>query len=307
MKKSIYYLFAGAMVAGFALVSCSDDDKKSLPKIDGYNNSDEVAADNLVAHWPFDDESDAEVISGTEADESFGSVGFTEGQLDGALDLNKGVLVYPSIPAINTANALNAFTVSLWVNATGNKFTATPGFTSFFNLIPTNATDVWGDVVAAAETAGYTANSDTLQLKSLFNTHPVGEANKMHDNIAVLNTAKGEGAWFMGAKKWSHFVFKWNSATGKFHLFADGEEVGGYTLRGNTVEEALAVGPLIMSVPVLPVFGSLASSDIGFAGAGEQRTWNPWADAAIDDVRIFNTLLTDAEIGALYNLGVAGR
>lgn len=307
MKKSIYYLFAGAVVAGFALASCSDDDKKSLPKIDGYNNSDEVAADNLVAHWPFDNESNAEAISDTEADDSFGTVGFTEGQIGGALDLNKGVLVYPTIPAINTANALNSFTVSMWVNAAGNKFTATPGFTSFFSLIPANATDIWGDIVAAAETANFTANSDTLQLKGVLNTHPTEGGNKLHDNIAVLNNDKGEGAWFLGAKTWSHFVLRWNATTGNFHLFADGEDVGGYTMRGATAEEAAQVGPLIMAVPVHAVFGSLASSDIGFAGAGAQQTWNPWADASVDDVRIFNTLLTDAEIAALYNLGTAGR
>jgi hypothetical protein len=305
MKRSIYYLFAGAMVAGFALVSCSDDDKKSLPKIDGYNNSDEVAADNLVAHWPFDDESDAEVISGTEANESFGSVGYTEGQLDGALDLNQGVLVYPTISAINSANALNAFTLSMWVNVAGNKFTANPGFTTFFSLAPENVSDVWGDIVAAAETAGFTVNSDTLQLKGLFNTHPVEGGNKLHDNVAVPNGDKG--GWFMGAKKWSHFVLRWNGTTGNFHLFADGEDVGGYTMRGATAEEAATVGPLIMAVPVRAIFGSNPSSDIGFAGAGAQQSWNPWANAAVDDVRIFNTLLTDAEIAALYNLGIAGR
>jgi hypothetical protein len=305
MKKSIYYLFAGAMVAGFALVSCSDDDKKSLPKIDGYNNSDEVAADNLVAHWPFDDESDAEKISGTESSESFGTVGFTEGQIDGALDLNKGVLAYPTIPAINTANALSAFTVSMWVNTTGNKFTASPGFTTFFSLAPSNATDTWGDIVAGAETAGFTAGSDTLQLKGLFNTHPVGAGNKLHDNVAVKNGDKG--AWFMGAKKWSHYVLRWNGTTGNFHLFADGEDVGGYTLRGADAAEAATVGPLIMAVPVRAIFGSNPSSDVGFAGAGTQQTWNPWADAAVDDVRIYNTLLTEVEITALYNLGIAGR
>jgi hypothetical protein len=31
------------------------------------------------------------------------------------------------------------------------------------------------------------------------------------------------------------------------------------------------------------------------------------ATASIDDVRVFNTILTDAEVMALFNLGTAGR
>jgi hypothetical protein len=64
---------------------------------------------------------------------------------------------------------------------------------------------------------------------------------------------------------------------------------------------------MIMAVPVHAVFGSLASSDIGFAGAPAQQSWNPFATASIDDVRVFNTNLTPAQVGSLYKLGSAGR
>jgi len=296
MKKTINYLFASAaVVALVALGSCSDDD--TLPPIDGYNNSNEVAAVNLVAHWTFDSDN-KEAISGTEPKATFGTVGTTTGQLGNALKLTKGVLVYPAITNINSANALNNFTVSLWVNVSGNKKTANEGFTSFFGLIPTGATDIWGDVMACAETSRHLPASDTLELKSLLNTHPAAGGNSLQDNVATKNGDKG--AYFMGANKWSHFVMRWDGSTHQFHIFANGVDVGAYTDRGTT-------GVEIMAVPVQAVFGSLASKDIGFTGAPSQQSWNPYATASIDDVRVFNTALSAAEVTALFNLGTAGR
>lgn len=306
MKKTISYLLGTMGLCALLFVaSCSDDDE-GLPPIDGYNNSNEVAEDNLVAHWTFDDTNE-EDISGTEPlagdAGTFGTVGFEEGQIGEALKLTKGVLVYPTIPNINTANALNNFTVSLWVKVSGNKGTANQGFTSFFGLVPTGVTDIWPDISANAETANYTPTSDTLHLKNSLNSHPVGGGNSLQDNVAVINNndpTNPVGSFFMGAKRWAHYVMVWNSSENKYYLFADGEDVGGYTQRGD-------VGAMIMATPVQAVFGSLASSDIGFTGAPAQQSWNPFATASVDDVRIFNTTLSQAEITALYNLGTAGR
>ena len=297
MKKTINYLFAGAiavMVFGFA--GCNNDGEK-LPPIDGYNNSNEVATDNLMAHWTFDNTNN-ERLSSTAPTATFGTVGFTTGQIGSALQLTKGALVYPAISKINSANALNNFTVSMWVNVANTKKTANEGFTAFFSLTPTGVTDIWGDIVAAAETGRYLATSDTLELKNLLNTHPVGGGNSLQDNIAVKNG--DQGAYFMGAKRWAHYVMRWDASTHKFHIFADAQDVGAYTDRGTT-------GALIMAAPVQAVFGSLASKTIGFSGAPDQQSWNPWATASIDDVRVYNTALSDAEITALFNLGTAGR
>jgi hypothetical protein len=298
MKKTMRYLLSGAFLsAALVLGSCDGDDDDSLPQIDGYNNSDEVAASNLLAHWTFDD-TNSERLSGTAPSNTFGTVGFADGQIGRALDLNQGVLVYPSITAINGANSLNNFTVSLWVNVTGNKKTAKEGFTAFFGLIPTSASDIWGDVMALAETARHLPTSDTLELKNILNTHPAAGGNSLQDNVALKNGDVGK--YFMGARRWAHYVMTWNATTHQFRIYGDAESVGGYNDRGTTAE-------LIMAVPVKAVFGSLASNDIGFASAPDQQGWNPWATAKIDDVRVFNTVLSDAEITALFNLGSAGR
>jgi hypothetical protein len=296
MKNTMKYLATGLVAAAVLTLGSCDDDEK-LPQIDGYNNSNEVAVDNLVAHWTFDNTNN-ERLSSTAPASSFGTVGFTDGQIGNALQLSKGALVYPAITNINSANALNNFTVSLWVYSSGNKRTASEGFTSYFGLIPSGATDIWGDIMATAETSRHLPSSDTLELKNLLNTHPVGGGNSLQDNVALKNGDKGK--YFMGANRWAHYVMRWDGTTHQFHIFADAEDVGGYTDRGTT-------GALIMSVPVQAVFGSLASKDIGFTGAPNQQSWNPWATASIDDVRVYNTALSNAEITALFNLGTAGR
>jgi hypothetical protein len=296
MKKTINYLLSGAI--GIALLSFGACSKKhdALPQIDGYNNSNEVAATNLVAHWTFDDNNN-EVISSTAPTHTFGTVGSTAGQLGKALNLTGGVVVYPAIAKINEANALNNFTVSLWVNVKGTKG-GTGAFTAFFGLIPTGVTDIWGDVMALAETGRHMETSDTLELKNLLNTHPSGGGNSLQDNVAQI--ANGNGAFFLGANKWSHYVARWDGTTHQFFIFANGVSVGAYTDRGTT-------GVEIMAVPVQAVFGSLASSDIGFSGAPAQQSWNPFANAMIDDVRVYNTALADKDVTALFNLGTAGR
>src|SRR5688500_2317056 len=133
MKKTIKYLLMGSValtmsVAG--LISCSDDDQ-ALPKIAGYNNSDEVAAANLLAIWNSDgtyaeDESSATPLAGAAG--TFGTVGFEEGQIGQALKLTQGALRYPNIAALNTNDALANFTVSLWIKIKNNKGTASEGF-----------------------------------------------------------------------------------------------------------------------------------------------------------------------------------
>lgn len=294
MKKTMYSMFAGALaLTAMTFSSCDNEDK--LPQIDGYNNSNEVAKDNLKAHWTFDDTNN-ERLSSTAPSQTAGVTGFTTGQIGKALQLTKGALVYPEITAINTVDALPNFTVSMWVNVSGTKRVAGGGFTSFFGIIPTS-TDFWGNIQACAETSRHLPTSDTLELKNYLSTTLPDGSQSGQDNVALKNGDKG--AYFMGANRWAHYVMTWDATTHKFEIYGDAVAVGGYTDRGTT--------PVMkMRIPAKAVFGSMASSDIGFPGA-TRPDWAPLATASIDDVRVFNTVLSQAEITALFNLGTAGR
>jgi hypothetical protein len=277
-----------------AINSCKKD--SALPQINGYDNSDQVASTYLKAHWTFDDTYN-EAISATAPSNKYGGYAFTTGQIGKALNLTAGALVYPSIANIGGANSLSAFSVSMWVNVTGTKY-GTGAFTSFFGIIPTSVADIWGNVMVLAETGRNTASSDTLQAKGYFNTTLADLSQSGNDNVACENGA--DGAWFLGAKKWSHVVITWDGTTHMFEIYGDGVSSGPWSLRGTTPA-------LVMRVPCQAVFGSLAADDIGFANAGARGGWYPMATAKIDDVRVFNTTLSQAQITALFNLGLAGR
>ena len=140
MKKPIYYFLSSVAAAALLTVAgCSSDTPATLPKIDGFNNSNEVATTNLVAHWTFDDTNN-ERLSSTAPTKTLGTVGFTAGKIGKALKLTKGAMVFPAITKINTVDALNNFTVSMWVDVRGLKGVAGGSYTSFFGIIPT-ATD----------------------------------------------------------------------------------------------------------------------------------------------------------------------
>lgn len=298
MKKRIYYLIAGVLATtAVTFVSCSDDDDKGLPEIDGYNNSDEVASDNLVAHWTFDN-TNVERLSDTEPEETFGTVGFTDGPIDGALKLTEGALVYPSITAIGEANSLNNYTISLWVNIknTGDSFT------TLFGIFPTENTEPWGNLSLGVETSSFPADGpigDTLVFKTNYKSLRDDGSVNGQDNRPDPKGTPPVGV-FKAAGQWAHYVVRFNATTHMLQIFGNGESIGAYDFRQPTTTE------LVMATPAQAVFGSLSTSDIGFTSAGT-ADFQRLADASIDDVRVYNTALADTEITALYNLGSAGR
>jgi hypothetical protein len=302
MKRTINYLLTCVAIASLGFVAaCSDDDDDSLPPIDGYNNSDEVASSNLVAHWPFNDTNN-ESKSGTAPSETFGNVGFTDGVLGRALQLNKGALVFPSITAIGGENSLSNYTVSMWVNVKNNKGTDN-AFSTFFGIFPTANTDFWGNLSLSAETSWFPATGpvgDTLVLKTNYASLNDDNSVNMQDNRPDPKGNPPVGV-FKAAGTWAHFVVRFNGSTHKLEIFGNGTSIGAYNDRGANT------GPLVMRVPAQPVFGSLATSEVGFESAPARPDWQTLATASIDDVRVFNTPLSEAEIKALYNLGVAGR
>lgn len=316
MKKMIKYFIAGgvalSMLSLVTLVSCGDDDN-TLPKIDGYNNSDEVAAENLLANWKFDGNKE-EDISGAEplvgADGTFGTVGFEEGQIGQALKLTAGALRYPNITALNTADALANFTTSMWVKINNNKGTAAEGYTVLFGLFPDGLTPetvgdfMWGNVMMAAETSWFPATNpqpDTLVLKGHFVKKKTDGGINGQDNRPDPRGNPPVGV-FKHTGEWVHFVVRYNSTTQMLHVFGNAVSIGAYTDRSGG-----SPGAMRMNVPCSPVFGNGATKLIGFDNNPDQQTWSPMATASIDDVRVFNTALSDAEITALFNLGSAGR
>jgi len=306
MKKTIMYFVSGIITASVLTFAACSDDEETLPPIDGFNNSNEVAASNLKAHWTFDDTNN-ERLSSAAPNGTFGTVGFETGQIGKALKLTKGALSFPEIAAINTADALANFTVSMWVKIDNNKGAANEGYTMLFGIFPSGLTAgtvgdfMWGNIDMSVESTWFkpSATPDTLVLKGRFVIKNADGSINGQDNRPDPKGNPPVGV-FKQSGQWVHFVSSWNATTHQFQLFGNGVSIGAYNDRGTT-------GALRMNVPARAVFGNGATKEVGFPNNPDQQTWSPMATASIDDVRVFNTALSQAEITALFNLGKAGR
>ena len=296
MKKTINYVLASVGLMVLTLGGCKKSD--TLPAIDGYNNSNEVGKANLVAHWTFDG-TNSEAISNTAPSNTYGTVGFATGQIGQALKLTEGALVYPSIAAIGGANSLSNYTVSMWLNVKNNG----NAFSTFFGIFPTGNTDFWGNLSLGAETGWFPASGpegDTLVLKTNYISLNPDNSINSQDNRPDPRGKPPVGV-FKNSGKWCHFVVRFNASTNMLEIFGNGTSIGAYNNRGKNTTE------LVMRIPAQAVFGSLATSEIGFASAPTRPSWQVLATAMIDDVRVFNTTLADKDITALDDLGKAGR
>jgi len=287
--KKLSFLFLLAIT--FSLTSCKDDEK--LPAIDGYNNSDEIAATSLKGHWTFEG-NDKEVISNTASTKTYGTVTYTTGQIGQAISLSQAAVVYPVIDALNQKNGFGDYTVSMWLNAKN-----VGSFQQYFGLFPTDNTDFWGNFSVGAEASRHAAGSDTLEIKTNYASLKEDGSTNGQDNIAVFSD--NGGSYFKGAGKWSLITVRFTAATHKIEIFANGVNVGGYSDRGENTTA------MVMRTPCQTMLGSFATTGVGFTAAPAAPDWSKMATAQVDDIRVFNKSLSDTEIKALYNVGIAGR
>jgi hypothetical protein len=272
--------------AGFTLAA---------PKIDGFNNSDEVAATNLKAHWTFDDTQE-EVISGAVPVKAVGAA-YETGQIGKAVKLTSGYLVYPTIANLNTADAIPSYTVSMWVNIQPNPSV----YTSLFQLTGTNFPDIWGQVMVV--TPNYGTTGDTLQL--LTKIIQITAANGVVIDDLVLFPGGNPSQYSNGAGKWTLVSVRYDGPSHKLDIVVNGVQLG--TKISNAVVDPAT---FILEAPIQTLMGTLAYKDDGFNNSANAVD-RPWAchgiTGSLDDVRVFNTALTDAQLLALTHLGQAGR
>jgi hypothetical protein len=302
MKRTIKYSLSGvALVALLVIASCSK--KSELPQIDGYNNSNEVAASNLVAHWSFDSNT-KEDISGTAPTTSVGN-SFTTGTKGQALNLTQGYLLYPTIAALNSATALPSVTVSTWVKIANN---GTKQSNVFGITQSTSATTDWntGPLNVYVETGNHPVGNDTLQLHSNFATY-ISNTRYNGDNV---NNYGVKGVDFLpfanGADKWFHYVMRYDGGESNIDLYANGVRVSNNNFRHRTYGSNVGLGNLTMTPPTQVVIGGWPNAAAGFTNSPTQ-TWQQLFTGGIDEIRVYSKALTDAEIGALYKLELAGR
>lgn len=297
---------AGALT--FGLISCDNKNKDvTLPPIGGYNSSDEVAKDNLRAYWSFDgtlNESKSNSASITSTKNSF-----VEGIKGQALNLDSGYVLYPVIASLDTAN-WGSITISSWIKTENQGDGSRP--TGVFSLGLGNGKQTdWNDspIFQYLENGRPKSYNDTLVLKSTFATYPAG-SKLGGDNINDFGDRGVDFKTVLGANKWVHYVTRYDGTGSFFDIFADGVLVSNNKFRYKDLggSGTSPIGPIVLptSAGLQPLIGGFANATTGFPNSAEQGFQGLYR-GSIDQVRLYNKALTDAEIKALFDLEKAGR
>jgi hypothetical protein len=271
----------------------------TLPQIDGFNNSNEVGAAALKAHWTFDS-TKSETISAAVPEKSVGTMDFTAGKIGKAINLTQAYLIYPTIANLNNADALPSFTVSMWTKVPDN----TQTLASLFQINGVDFQDIWGLVGLMTRTNGnvYSLGATTTHVNGT-GTHPA-----YADFFLDPGTTASEG-FTAGTDGWAFITITYDGPTNLLTYYGNGVKLGTRTLTNVTAPETLA-----LLTPNKVSFGTFEFKDDFNAGAYGNPPLaadRPWAShgitASLDDVRVFNKALSQTEVTALLHLGQAGR
>ena len=302
-KLTIGILSIVFMAVLFTACSKKKDTIKPPDPIGGFNNSDEVGAANLKAHWTFDGTPN-EVISSTAPITNTGT-SFGTGVKGQALVLNNGYMLFPTIAALSVAN-IGSVTVSCWINVDNNGST----FSNVFSLTQstTDQTD-WntGVVTMGIETGHPIATDDTLVLHPSFSTYPTDPAIRIGgDNINDYGDREVDFKTVHGTNKWVHYVMRYDATGSNIDIFANGILVSNNKFRHRETAPGVGVGPIVTTIPTQVLIGAVPNASTGFANSPVQ-VWQGYFTGSIDEVRFWNTPLSDADISSLYQLELVGR
>ncbi len=276
-----------------SVVSCKKDgNPNKLPSvstatyegtIDGYKSSDEVFPDNLIAYWSFDDTKN-ELKSATAPTTSANDSYVTGGVRGKALNLAAGYLYYATqFQAFKTAS-LKSFTISTWVKILNNGSKRT----MLFQLARPGIFN--GNINFALNTNSFPATTtNTLRVQPTFMTVGGGTQDNINNNLSPA----------IGMDKWTHILLTYETTTGVFDIWMDGVKVGGFPNRGvgNNLFNAYEPSEIIIGSNYNGIPGKTVSTDVSFAPMTGQ----------VDEIRIYNRALPDAQIKSLFNLGKANK
>jgi hypothetical protein len=274
--KKLNICLLGVAVLGMGLSSCKKafDPKSYAPplSVGGYTTVKEIAKENLVAYFAFDGSLVDSVSNsaGTATGSSF-TAGFERKALQGGV--NSYVLATPP-PAVA---ALKSFTVTEWYKSPP----PSTGIIGVFTLAKTTA--FWGNIEVFFE------NGST------------------NDNGKVrIHIAKGGGDYTMAVDgvhnlfdKWVNLGFSYDGASSTGTLYVNGSKVFTGAIPGLTGDADFSdVGKL--------TFGCVQfMTEPSQTSATGRQDWANFLTGQLDEVRIYNKALTDAQVGAI--IGLEGR
>jgi hypothetical protein len=275
MKKLNIYIIAAVFIS-MGLSSCRKafDPKSYAPplSVGGYTSVKEISKENLIAYYAFDNSLVDSVSgsAGTATGTTFGN-GFEKQALQGAL--NSYVLATPSAAVAS----IKSFTVTEWYNSPP----PSTGIIGIFTLSKSNA--FWGNIEVFFENG---STNDNGKIR-------VHIANGETDNTLAVDNVINL------FNKWVNLAVSYDGATSIATLYINGSKVSSGkvgSLTGNLTFNN--VGKLAFGCVQFQTNPSLTS-------ATDSQPWASYLTGQLDEVRIYNKALSDAEVGAI--IGLEGR
>lgn len=321
MKNKHFIKYIGvAFLLGTVILSCEDSIDKENPalpyaSIGGYQNSDEIAATNLVAKLSFENNLDDSKNNITGASST--NVKYTTGIKGNAYNGSSSEMRYAIANASTAITGLNNFTISFWMKSANTVDPATPGqgkgAQGIFSIV--RPTEFWGGINLFIENPD-SSNPDRIRLKLGVENSRAGVQWKGQGVIMNIDNQKNN---------WIHVTVSYNSSTSRVSCYLNGEPAVSLTgfayaptngLQGsapwyasdpgdlnNSSGAAQGYGQLqMMGTNGKVVFGSHQFETVPPLNNGSQQDWATSFAGQMDEFRIYNTALSNTEVIALYKL-----
>lgn len=280
--KNLLLICLGGIAMAVTVSSCqkSFDPKtyaptKPLPTFGGYSSTKQIEPANLVAYWPFNGDlvDSISKTTGVATGTSFGA------GLKGGKSLQGGLNSYVLSTASPALSSLQSFTVSVWVNTPP----PSTGIIGFFSIA--NTKNFWGNIEMFFENG-----SDNTNGKVRIHMSQNGSDNTYSiDGVANLFNA------------WVNIIVSYDQVGGKCTLYVNGDSK-------NTGTAGSLTGPLAFTNVGKVVFGTVQFMTTPSQTSGtDSQPWASFLTGQVDQVRVYNKVLSSSEASALYNLEKLGR
>ena len=177
----------------------------------------------------------------------------------------------------DTIKNLGSFTVSMWVNSG-------PAVNATGLLAVSNTKEFWGNLEIFYE--GFSADATTAYLKvHMYNSNKSTADREAWNEYKIPN-------WF---GKWSHLAITYAASTSTFKIYANGATVYTSIIKNGTYGPVsfTDVGGMVLGSFQFMTTPSLTTNH----GA---ETWARNFAGQMDQVRIYNMALSDAEVSTLF-------
>lgn len=290
MKRFIYFACAAALTLSFA--SCNknngDDDQNG-----GKTDPSSIATENLVAYIPFDGDGVEKIANITPKTEK---VTFADGRRGQGLKGAEGGYLLYNLPTDSKIRDLKGYSVAFWLKQAAIQNGEVP--VPMYFQITSGSDHFWGNVSVSGER--FYAPSDSLYFKNTFRKSGVEWESQ---TVPVTKPSFVAG-------KWSHYVIQYDNVKSEFKMYVNGvcpldtEKDAGIINRyaGNADAEGnqQALGDLKFLDADKIIIGAWLPKVVD----GATDEWMGSFTGNMDELRLYDRALTDAEVKALYDAEV---